>query len=1621
MKYKKIQIIGIIILLVILLLQSISAEPDFGNPVAIDRSAYTLTVNSQGLVSGNDPLLAFLLSENPTLTQDEIAEMNSEISSLNEISETNIGLISQDQDLNIEKERIIMGINSNRGSSQRASYYSRLITRQGLENLAKFASTNQKEFTIKVPVPDESDTLEVPGREIQHKSIVIEQAGKEFLVLTSEYKLEQSTNGKLKIIDRQPFGYTFPITLLGNEIALQGRELTITPEGESYLLESDYLHSYKQVSGHELRKIQQTKFKIDSNGEITYVKFISKEGDKYPLTNNGETYTVAANKGGKVEIDFTQKTINLENINDFYIGAEGAGRFWMGEDPEAYRKKGLKSNGKLSIKLNEKGKVASATFENMVFSPNAGNFYSINGPMTVVLDDKNQFNALKEDGTTKNLVFIGDSEILLKGKVNADNLNSNHLFYRGKGDNSYVEFDRTDDHFDVKTGAVTLGDEAYEISIENGEAKFRKTGISGKEHEFSFEHINNEKLKEEVSIKTSSNGDELNINLYNKKGEKVVSFPLSKNILKDKIQVSVPDLISHENIKNILKGEIKINQGALDKLTEEGKEGTKEWYEAKLKILKAQASLNPYEGKTSSDTLTEVQTAIEDINSKSDKNEYTKILREYYNQEGDLLTNKISKSSPIATYRVGPLTYEFKLGSSGEVRAVSSDGGETWKEIKSDSDWPRPIREILGLRNEEHSVNALKKLGASIPEGYEENIRIAYQARESYRNANDLSAYKKGELESKEIQTMIALGDYSEAERLAKRSIDLNNRGDETYDPEFVAKTRAQLATALFLDGKSIESKKVIEEARNLYKGNPEIEQIYHSFTIAQLATISNLASQEDERVFRDLAALTGDLGEGSSFQGFFDGLGALGTPWSGRYKAKNIDFFIKEGDKQIDRGKLIGLTSTYMQQLVDNGIDLEEYNQGSYVDKMLAVYNSAGLDDLISTNDLNQILTSNELKTSNPENRQEILLGLLEQKGYSRNNPELQNRFDETKKIMDLIEKYAVSSENADPTLRSLMTGGDFVGIGDRLGSEIKLSPTEYKLLFASDVILNPLNLVGAGFTARGTSASAQTLNLGLTTGLKTTAKAWTGMTSRQLANSYLKEVIVDAGISYSLEGLAKVDPELARTIGLGVGVLAVGAFSKGTLDSLAKQDLGVKLYGDLSGNNRFFVSSLDDLDKLKTKFGGTFTGKGILPVKTWKSILTTTIDGKEISVYVNPQSSKKLFEVSSLAITRSNSQARTVQGTLDDLIKSHEGRSRSTLEGLVNEASINKKEVEFITIPSGERIPIPARRNLPEFDPQDALAKLELPPSDTWSYQIAEKWIAKNPGRNPEGYIFATTKKLVDNVEHIKVDELRSYLKSAARELSQTLGDEPYVVVFDITSKSNTWAYDLAKSELRNPPAGIIFMNGNGRSISMKYPLDGYFDQGIKNYVIFDDASYSGSQLGFEFGEDIPRHYRGYQNNAENPYTFEDGIDYYAVVGAASDNARGAIIHLNNKYSKASIPDSQTVRSTLIRGYRMPAIRDVLTKEELNLLSYLGLSERQTLTFLDSKVPDDVSLPKFISESIFVQETNLKYKEKPGLSLSLIVEPYRVTGNEYRDRWNLVSEESWQDRTRGPVRIIR
>ena len=267
----------------------------------------------------------------------------------------------------------------------------------------------------------------------------------------------------------------------------------------------------------------------------------------------------------------------------------------------------------------------------------------------------------------------------------------------------------------------------------------------------------------------------------------------------------------------------------------------------------------------------------------------------------------------------------------------------------------------------------------------------------------------------------------------------------------------------------------------------------------------------------------------------------------------------------------------------------------------------------------------------------------------------------------------------------------------------------------------------------------------------------------------------------------------------------------------------------------------------------------------------------------------------------------------------------------------------------------------------------------------------------------------KLIDHLEIVGFDQFLKDLQKATEIFNTQIGNEPYVVVVMHEGKSNQWAYDLASQWLNKKPEGIVFITGNldntVRSIDqVNAKIKSYMTKGIKNYVIFDDATYSGTQVSRVISDKLALQYSGYLA-MPNAKCF-DSLNIYAVVSRASGSAENTIIsEVTNKYGLK-------IKPHLIYGAKMENIGhgEILTTDEFKTLLNVGsIDPDQTLTGFDFNIPDSVSVPRIFVNNIKVKDIDgvlTPFREASANFNSGIV-PYSKPDTPFYQRWLKIGSE--------------
>jgi len=236
--------------------------------------------------------------------------------------------------------------------------------------------------------------------------------------------------------------------------------------------------------------------------------------------------------------------------------------------------------------------------------------------------------------------------------------------------------------------------------------------------------------------------------------------------------------------------------------------------------------------------------------------------------------------------------------------------------------------------------------------------------------------------------------------------------------------------------------------------------------------------------------------------------------------------------------------------------------------------------------------------------------------------------------------------------------------------------------------------------------------------------------------------------------------------------------------------------------------------------------------------------------------------------------------------------------------------------------------------------------------------KYLWTKDEQSPE--IAAIKKNLVDATERVSFEEFQSALEKAAEKFNEKNKDntKPYAVLFDYKPHSSRrWVYELLKNKIEKPPQIARHFGPNGEKMNEYKLLEKNFQDGLKRFVIFDDAVYSGEQILNRTIKPIADYYKQMGHDAPAfdlvvPFVTNRALELFKKVG---DNYN---IKINIVYEKIM----PTMRE-LISDKEMAVIqeRGGMLDEEADEMSYLGA----TVTYFDHRVADDHSFSKEIRQA--------------------------------------------------------
>lgn len=211
---------------------------------------------------------------------------------------------------------------------------------------------------------------------------------------------------------------------------------------------------------------------------------------------------------------------------------------------------------------------------------------------------------------------------------------------------------------------------------------------------------------------------------------------------------------------------------------------------------------------------------------------------------------------------------------------------------------------------------------------------------------------------------------------------------------------------------------------------------------------------------------------------------------------------------------------------------------------------------------------------------------------------------------------------------------------------------------------------------------------------------------------------------------------------------------------------------------------------------------------------------------------------------------------------------------------------------------------------------------------------------------------RKIINNTTHITFKEFMKQLLLSKDEFEKAIKDEPYYVSIKTDNdekawnKSNIWVTKLIYPFLKHKPEHIIYDIDK---------FDGKLPE-IMNLVLFDDAVYTGSQMGgiiAELLDQIPSTVKYVKIHIISPFMSCDGI-----------------ILIESRYTQ------------LYYTYKMNVIETILSNEELNYMGkivdfkyFYTFNDLAIPIYFDHKLPDSLSSFPLLYRGV---DTNIRWNSE-------------------------------------------
>lgn len=284
---------------------------------------------------------------------------------------------------------------------------------------------------------------------------------------------------------------------------------------------------------------------------------------------------------------------------------------------------------------------------------------------------------------------------------------------------------------------------------------------------------------------------------------------------------------------------------------------------------------------------------------------------------------------------------------------------------------------------------------------------------------------------------------------------------------------------------------------------------------------------------------------------------------------------------------------------------------------------------------------------------------------------------------------------------------------------------------------------------------------------------------------------------------------------------------------------------------------------------------------------------------------------------------------------------------DAMLPEEIFSKYSFEYLRGVSAEKIEFPGYDSGHLLRIQEQLTKNRIPlqvcprrPSRSYpmNKENAERYVREECSVADS----VTIVKVIDSIQHISMEVFDIALTRCVKTLNRELGNQPYSIGI-VCGKSNQWVASLALKDLSHLPSSWFSLGGASQGT---IGLDDVprIPQNIatikeKCVVLFDDVSYSGSQLA---------------NNVECVLKEHPSKHVYVVVPYMTSQAYKVLIERAKMCN-----GSMTLISTI---QKITRIMDKLTKKEFDVLNKYNIgafgnyhySNQKTFCYTDWRLPD-------------------------------------------------------------------